>query len=90
MIERFFKIIVHEEVTPPYLHYQDLCGLPEKRNTPTTKPRKYIRGGIYLNTMIYKQITIFEWIYNLMSVDGFLYYFKEDKAPFYRQFTYKF
>lgn len=82
--------IVHEGVNLPFLHYQDLKDLPKRVFTPTTKSKKYIWESIHFNALIYKQISVFEWIHDLIGADGFLYYFKEDKKPFYKQFTHKF
>lgn len=82
--------IVHSGVNLPFLHYQDLCDLPRKSFTPSSKSRKFIWEGIHFNALIYKQISFWEWLSDLKGVDGFLYYFKEDPKPFFQQFSSKF
>lgn len=84
------SFIVHGGVNLPYLHYQDLLGLTHKEYTPIDNSRKYIWEGIHFNALIYKKISVFEWMRDLIGSDGFLYYFPEDKKPFFKQFTHKF
>lgn len=81
--------IVHEGVNLPFLHFQDLLDQPKKLFTPTTKSRKYIWEGIHFSNLINKGISFREWLSDLKGVDGFLYYFKDDKAPFFYQFANK-
>lgn len=81
--------IVHEGVNLPFLHFQDLLDQPKKLFTPTTKSKKYIWEGIHFSNLIKKGITFREWLSDLKGVDGFLYYFKDDKAPFFYQFANK-
>ena len=81
--------IVHEGVNLPFLHFQDLLDKPKKLFTPTTKSKKYIWEGIHFSNLIKKGITFREWLSDLKGVNGFLYYFKDDKAPFFYQFANK-
>lgn len=82
--------IVHNGVNLPFLHYQDLCDLPKKSYIPSRKSRKYIWEGIHFNALIYRQISFWEWLKDLVGVQGFLYYFKDDPKPFFIQFAGKF
>ena len=81
--------IVHEGVNLPFLHFQDLLEQPKKRFTPTTKSKKYILEGSHFSNLIRKGISFREWLSDLKGVDGFRYYFKDDKAPFFYQFANK-
>lgn len=81
--------IVHEGVNLPFLHFQDLLDQPKKLFTPTTKSKKYIWEGVHFSNFIKKGISFREWLSDLKGVDGFLYYFKDDKAPFFYQFVNK-
>ena len=83
------SFIVHGGVNLPYLHYQDLLGLPHKKYTPISESKKYIWEGIHFSNLITRGITFREWLNDLKGVDGFLYYFKDDKAPFFYQFVNK-
>ena len=83
------SFIVHCGVNLPYLHYQDLLDLPHKIYTPISKTKKYIWEGIHFSNLITRGITFREWFSDLKGVDGFLYYFKDDKAPFFYQFVNK-
>lgn len=81
--------IVHEGVNLPFLHFQDLLNQPKKLFTPTTKSKKYIWEGVHFSNLIKRGISFREWLSDLKGVDGFLYYFKDDKAPFFYQFANK-
>ncbi|MBO7287935.1 MAG: ATP-grasp domain-containing protein [Bacteroidales bacterium] len=83
------SFIVHCGVNLPYLHYQDLLDLPHKIYTPINKTKKYIWEGIHFSNLINKGISFREWLSDLKGIDGFLYYFKDDKAPFFYQFANK-
>ena len=83
------SFIVHCGVNLPYLHYQDLLNLPHKIYTPINKPQKYIWEGIHFSNLIKRGISFREWMSDLKGVNGFLYYFKDDKAPFFYQFANK-
>lgn len=83
------SFIVHCGVNLPYLHYQDLLDLPHKIYTPISKTKKYIWEGIHFSNLITRGISFREWFSDLKGVDGFLYYFKDDKAPFFYQFVNK-
>lgn len=82
--------IVHEGVNLPYLHYQDLSQIPLKKYFPSTKSKKYIWEGIHFNALLYRDISVFEWIRDIIGVNGFLYFFKDDPKPFFKQFGLKF
>jgi predicted ATP-grasp superfamily ATP-dependent carboligase len=83
------SFIVHCGVNLPYLHYQDLLDLPHKIYTPISESKKYIWEGIHFSNLIRNGISFREWFSDLKGVDGFLYYFKDDKAPFFYQFVNK-
>lgn len=81
--------IVHGGVNLPFLHFQDLLNQPKKHFLPTTESKKYIWEGIHFSNLIKKGISFREWLSDLKGIDGFLYYFKDDKAPFFYQFANK-
>ena len=79
--------IVHEGVNLPFLHFQDLLDQPKKIYFPTTKSKKYIYEASHFSNLIKRGISFREWLSDLKGVDGFRYYFKDDKAPFFYQFA---
>lgn len=81
--------IVHEGVNLPFLHFQDLIEQPKKIYIPTTKSKKYIWEGIHFSGLMKGSIGIWEWLCDLRGVQGCMYYFKDDKAPFFYQFVNK-
>ena len=81
--------IVHEGVNLPFLHFQDLLDQPKKIFTPTTKSKKYILEGSHFSNLIKRGISFREWLSDFKGVDGFRYYFQDDKAPFFYQFVNK-
>lgn len=80
------SFIVNSGVNLPYLHYMDLHNLPLKDYVPLEKSKKYIWEANHLSALKRRSITIWEWLRDLIGVNGFLYYFKDDKGPFYYQF----
>ena len=83
------SFIVHCGVNLPFLHYQDLCGFEKKNYSPITKSKKYIWEGIHFSGLIKKDQSFMNWLSDFKGVDGFLYYFKDDKKPFFYQFANK-
>lgn len=81
--------IVHEGVNLPFLHFQDLLDQPKKLFIPTTKSKKYICENMHFSGLIRGGIGFREWLSDLKGVEGFLYYFKDDKAPFFYYFANK-
>ena len=80
------SFIVKCGVNLPYLHYLDLMNLPLKEYTPTTKQKKYICEASHISAIKRRSITIWEWMKDLKGVNGFLYYYADDKRPFFYQF----
>ena len=80
------SFIVKSGVNLPYLHYLDLLNKPSKDYTPLAKSRKYIWEANHISALKRHSISIWEWLRDLMGVKGFLYYYKDDKRPFYYQF----
>lgn len=83
------SFIVHNGVNLPYLHYLDLNNLPLKIYTPSSKSKKYIWEGIHFSGLVKGAMPFCEWLTDFRGVDGFMYYYKEDKKPFYFQFINK-
>lgn len=81
--------IVHEGINLPYLHFQDLLDLPKKTYSPSKVSKKYVWEGVHFSGLMKRSIGLHEWINDLRGVQGCLYYFKEDKAPFFYQFVNK-
>lgn len=73
----------------PYLHYLDLLNLPPKTYSIIQKPKKVIWEGIHFSALIHHDISLKKWLTELKGTEGFLYYFKDDKAPFYFSFINK-
>jgi len=80
------SFIVKSGVNLPYLHYLDMLNLPLKKYIPFNKPRKYIWEANHLSALKRHSISIWEWLTDLIGVNGFLFYYKDDKLPFYYQF----
>lgn len=83
------SFIVHGGVNLPYLHYCDMMGLPLKDYTPIKVSKKYIWEGVHLSGLIQGDESFTEWLKDLCGCDGFLYYFKDDRKPFFAQFINK-
>ena len=83
------SFIVKSGVNLPYIHYLDLLNSPIKEYVPLLKSRKYIWEENHLSALKRRSISIWEWLADLIGVKGFLYYFKDDKWPFYYQFIEK-
>lgn len=83
------SFIVHGGVNLPYLHYCDMMGLPLKKYTPINKSKKYIWEGVHFSGLIQGDESFMDWIKDLCGCDGFLYYFKDDRKPFFAQFINK-
>ena len=83
------SFIVKSGVNLPYIHYLDLLSLPIKKYNPLFKSKKYIWEGNHLSALKRRSISFWEWLTDLIGVKGFLYYFKDDKWPFYYQFIEK-
>lgn len=81
--------IVHEGVNLPFLHFQDLIDQQKKVFIPTTNSKKYIWEGVHFSGLMKRSIGIGEWLCDLKGVQGCMYYFKDDKAPFFYQFINK-
>lgn len=69
----------------PLNHVEDLCGLPL---TPNQKehPGYYIWEGFHLASLKAGDITIKQWISELMKCRGFLLWQIKDLRPFFMQF----
>lgn len=80
------SFIVHGGVNLPYLHYCDLFGLPLKVYNPIKESKKYIWEGVHFSGLIQGDESFKDWIMDLYGCDGFLYYFKDDRKPFFAQF----
>lgn len=80
------SFIVNSGVNLPYLHYLDMHNLPTKDYVPITKSKKYIWEANHISALKRHSISIWEWLKDLIGVNGFLYYYKDDKGPFYYQF----
>ena len=57
-----------------------------KKYIPFNKSRKYIWEANHLSALKRHSISIWEWLTDLIGVNGFLFYYKDDKLPFYYQF----
>lgn len=80
------SFIVHGGVNLPYLHYCDMMGHPLKEYNPIKESKKYIWEGVHFSGLIQGDESFIDWIKDLCGCDGFLYYFKDDRKPFFAQF----
>ena len=83
------SFIVNNGANLPYLHLLDLLNLPKKEYTVSKKSKKYICEARHMSGLMRRVISLREWLTDLIGVKGFLYYFKDDKWPFYYQFIEK-
>ena len=80
------SFIVNNGVNLPYLHYQDMLHLPRKKYMPTAKSNKFICEPRHFSALKRHVIPFKEWLGDLVGVKGFLFYYKDDKRPFFYQF----
>lgn len=75
----------------PLYHYQDLIGVlnNESINRADVVTRYFIREYHYYNAVRAGMISWKEFISDFKKCNGTLTYYKDDKKPFYRQFTNK-
>ena len=84
------SFIVNNGANLPYLHLLDLLNLPRKEYITSKKSKKFICEPRHMSGLMRRIIPFREWLSDLMGVKGFLYYYKDDKKPFYYQFIEKF
>ena len=73
-------------VNLPLNHVEDLTGLPITKFN-NFNPGYYIWDMHHFMSVAHFDINIWQWIKELWQSKGFLTYFKEDKAPFYKQYV---
>lgn len=81
------SFIVHGGVNLPYLHYLDMHNMPLKEYHPTPKSIKMIWEAVHFSALLNHEIGLREWLGDFKGNKHFLYYYKEDKKPFYYQFV---
>jgi len=74
-------------VNLPLIHVCDL--LSDHYEMPTTfNPGYYIWDMHHFKSLLSRNISLFKWYKEIRKSCGFLMYYKQDKAPFFRQYTY--
>lgn len=70
----------------PLNHIEDILRLPIT-NSKESLPGFYIWDMHHFLSLVHGDISIFRWIKEIKSSNGFMLYFKEDKKPFYKQYS---
>lgn len=73
-------------VNLPLNHIEDLTG-KEITQFKDFTPGYYIWDMHHFQSIAHREISICQWLREIRISNGFLTYFKEDKMPFYRQYT---
>lgn len=70
----------------PLNHIEDLLDLPL---TPPANPRPgyYIWEMHHTLSLVHREISLWQWIKEIRKSQGFLTYIKEDKRPFFKQYS---
>ena len=70
----------------PLNHIENLLGLPLTEQK-VFHPGYYIWDMHHFLSLIHRDISIITWIKEIKKSNGFMLYFKEDKKPFFKQYT---
>lgn len=70
----------------PATHVRDLLGQKQEHVTQLT-PNYYIWEMHHFLSLLHREISLWQWLRELRKSRGFLTYRKEDKRPFYKQFS---
>ena len=70
----------------PLIHIQDLKG-EEITEFKVFNPGYYIWDMHHFMSVTHRDMSVWQWIKELRLSKGFLTYFKEDKKPFFKQYT---
>ena len=70
----------------PLNHIEDLLGLPLTEQKEI-HPGYYIWDMHHFLSLIHRDISLITWIKDIRKSKGFMLYFKEDKKPFFKQYT---
>ena len=70
----------------PQNHVENLLGLPLTEQK-VFHPGYYIWDMHHFLSLIHRDISIITWIKEIKKSNGFMLYFKEDKKPFFKQYT---
>ena len=70
----------------PLNHVENLLGLPLTEQK-VFHPGYYIWDMHHFLSLIHRDISIITWIKEIKKSNGFMLYFKEDKKPFFKQYT---
>ena len=70
----------------PLNHVENLLGLPLTEQK-VFHPGYYIWDMHHFLSLIHRDINIITWIKEIKKSNGFMLYFKEDKKPFFKQYT---
>ena len=70
----------------PLNHVEDLMGLPLTEQTEFN-PGYYIWDMHHFLSLMHCDISLLAWIKEIRKSNGFMLYFKEDKKPFFKQYS---
>ncbi len=70
----------------PLNHVEDLMGLPLTEPT-WHHPGYYIWDMHHFLSLIHRDISLINWIKDIKKSNGFMLFFKEDRKPFFKQYT---
>jgi predicted ATP-grasp superfamily ATP-dependent carboligase len=77
-------------VNLPLLHVQNLLGEDLNESKPVNKKMKMICEPIHSASLYHHSINVFQWLFDIITSDGFMLYYKEDKTLFWSQYVDKF
>lgn len=78
--------IEKEGVNLPLLHVQNLLGEKLIDYKPVNKKMKMICEPIHSASLYHNSINVFQWLYDIITSNGFMLYYKEDKKLFWSQY----
>ena len=73
-------------VNLPLLHVQNLLGEKLIDYKSVNKKMKMICEPIHSASLYHHSINVFQWLYDIITCDGFMLYYKEDKKLFWSQY----
>lgn len=80
------SFIVKYGVNLPLNHVEDLLNKPLTKFTKF-EPGYYIWDMHHFLSLVHGDISLFTWLKEICMSKGFMLYFKDDKKPFFKQYT---
>lgn len=79
--------ILKSGVNLPAIHVADLFGENNNVNTNVLYPGYYLWEMHHFLSLLHREISLVQWLKEIKMSRGFLTYFKDNRAPFYKQFS---